>query len=200
MSSDYSNSTSHNDSISQSNRVVENNKITLKVPCDLIEGTYNDVPSITAISRFHIIPNTQEDWLSLIVNNEGERVAVEQLKIQFTPARPGQEYLEGLQRIFLLCDIENKTSEGEWAFAANGIVIPKEPELTDFEITTELLNDKKQLLIIIDKVGNTGSEPGKTHYLKLGFNFVATCTNMNGYTKAYLSQDPSVDLGRPIGG
>lgn len=174
--------------------------ITLDVPAELISTTYNHIPSITSISYFHLLPNTKEDWITTILNSEGERVELESLKIKFKNARKGQEYLEYMQRAILLCTIEEKTIEGIWRFASNGIVIPNSIDNSPFSLSTHLIEDKKQLLVIIDKVGNTGSSCEDTQYLNIKFNFIATCEDDSGKKNPYLSQDPSVELGRPVGG
>jgi len=182
---------------------MEKNLVNVVVPCGITKEQYCDIPSVTAVSKFSLTPRINEDWVTKIINNQGKTVALDGFNIEFESPTKEFKELELIQRSILIVDFDevcaNDSSKSGWKFVGDGILIPDPSGEKAFTLSSKISEDGKKLYVLIDKVGDTGSSHGQIKYVDVSFLFVASYTDRTGQETVYLSQDPSVGIGRTIG-
>lgn len=177
---------------------MENKIINVFVPCDVITEEYNNVPSISSISHFTLKPSSCGDWETKIVNNSGNRVSLSGFTLEFESPADKYKELEVLQSAILKVEIDH--SSAHWKFVGKGIIVTGQQRETNFDLSSEVSCDGKKLKILINKVGDTGSTRRGIKFIDVSFLYVAARVDIgSGKETVYLSQDPSVGIGRPIG-
>ncbi|MCO7226328.1 hypothetical protein [Pleionea sp. CnH1-48] len=177
-------------------------EFTIGIPCALSKNFLSDVPSVVAVSYLSVTPEKEQPWVTEIYDESNNRNKVDgTLKLFFSAAYQGTEYLEKLQKAVLVVSLDGNNDDEDWVFIDKGIVFTNWVNHNVFEITTELSDSRKQLTITVFHVGDTGSTKKKANYVDIGFRYVAACEDKKKKTTTvHVSQDPSIGVSRGKGG
>lgn len=163
---------------------------TIEVPCGVRDKEFYTVLRNSVVAQFVLLPSVNGDWVTEL-KIDGQTVEVESLELLFRSRADTDPLLQRLQAAILIVDIHSD-AVGQWSFAEDGVVLnSQDPEA--FSLTSQVLADGKSLIVRIDNVANIPY--GKT--LAVAFQYLAYYEE-EGCRIAYLSQDPSVGLGRII--
>lgn len=168
----------------------------------LVTSNYDD-SVVTTVSHFNLTPTTSDNpWKTILVRppqpGQPEAVEVEPISLtyEFNPLIVAEQPspLEAFQRAVLIVDMVE--TKGElWQFSGEGVVFTEQSIDGQVRVQTEIQNQGKRLLLIIDQVGQETTD--------LAFRYTASCMKIKsekaGKIKFYHSQDPKIKVRRGQG-
>ncbi|MBS3797355.1 hypothetical protein [Pseudoalteromonas sp. BDTF-M6] len=175
------------------------NNNTLIVPCEP-----NDY---TAQQSFMLTPSTSQRWITQL-SESGESLGGpnnDDFNVNFTN-NPSDPSLEKLQEARFVVHIEDP----DWEFFGNGVEYVKNNSNCNYNVDSQLSDDKKQLTIVLRQVEPTVNYAGSDNSpldkvievtpspsaqpLTIGFRYTAKQLSSGRY---YMSQDPRIIVERP---